>query len=157
MRVSSDSCQWYSVTVERTPEYGKFYLNMRETFFTVGVTEHWNRLLREVLESSPWRYWKHSWSRATCCRWSTLSGVLTRWFPEPSSNPNQSVTQYVSVWFFPSSPCLWFSRLSREVVVDPSLEVFKARLDGTGNNLICWSRPMAAGLEVDELWRSIPI
>ncbi|KFV72671.1 hypothetical protein N308_10561, partial [Struthio camelus australis] len=29
----------------------KFHLNLRENFFTVRVTEHWNRLLREVVES----------------------------------------------------------------------------------------------------------
>lgn len=48
--------------------------------------------------------------------------------------------------------------MCREVVVDPSLEVFKARLDGAGNKLICWkvSMPMAAGLEVDDFLSSIP-
>ncbi|GAB0176920.1 hypothetical protein GRJ2_000157200 [Grus japonensis] len=32
-------------------EHGKFHLNMRENFFTVRVTEHWNRLPREAVES----------------------------------------------------------------------------------------------------------
>ena len=33
-------------------EYRKFYINMLKNFFMVRVMEHWNRLLREVVESS---------------------------------------------------------------------------------------------------------
>ena len=31
---------------------------MRKNFFTVGVTEHWNRLPRKVVESSSLRIFK---------------------------------------------------------------------------------------------------
>ena len=34
-------------------EHRKFHTNMRRKFFTLGVSEHWNRLLREVVESLP--------------------------------------------------------------------------------------------------------
>ncbi|GAB0201053.1 hypothetical protein GRJ2_002570800 [Grus japonensis] len=32
-------------------EHGKFHLNMRRSFFPLGVTERWDRLPREVVES----------------------------------------------------------------------------------------------------------
>ena len=32
-------------------KYGKFCLNMRKNFFTLSVTEHWNRLPRGVVDS----------------------------------------------------------------------------------------------------------
>ncbi|KFV87623.1 hypothetical protein N308_00210, partial [Struthio camelus australis] len=33
------------------PKHRQFCLNMRKNFFTVRVTEHWNRLPREAVES----------------------------------------------------------------------------------------------------------
>ena len=44
-------------------------------------------------------------------------------------------------------------RLPREAVAAPSLEMFKAGLDGALSILVCWkvSLPMAGGLEPDDL------
>jgi len=44
-------------------------------------------------------------------------------------------------------------RLPREVVAAPSLDVFKARMDGVWSTLVWWkvSPLMAGGLERDEL------
>jgi len=46
-----------------------------------------------------------------------------------------------------------WNRLPRESADAPSLELFKARLDGTLSNLVWWkvSLPMAGGLELDDL------
>jgi len=46
-----------------------------------------------------------------------------------------------------------WNRLSTEIVDAPSLEVFKARLDGALSNLILWKMflPVAGGLELDDL------
>lgn len=37
----------------------EFHLNIRKNYFTVWVTEHWNRLSRKVVESPDWRYTGH--------------------------------------------------------------------------------------------------
>ncbi|PKU34236.1 hypothetical protein llap_15459 [Limosa lapponica baueri] len=55
--------------------------------------------------------------------------------------------------FFPVRAVRHRNRLPREVVDAPSLEVFKARLDGDLSNLVWWevSLPMAGALELDDL------
>jgi len=50
-----DSFQWRVAigpgAMAKKMEHRKFHINMQKNFLTVKVTEHWNRLPREVLES----------------------------------------------------------------------------------------------------------
>lgn len=52
-----------------------------------------------------------------------------------------------------------YSRLPRKVGNVPSLELFKAMLDGALSKMVYWnvSQPIAEGLELDDLSRSLPI
>jgi len=51
-------------------KHRKFHLNMRKNFFTLRMTEHWNRLPREVVESPFLEILKTRWTRscAACSR-----------------------------------------------------------------------------------------
>jgi len=55
--------------------------------------------------------------------------------------------------FFTMRVVKHWHRLPRALVDAPSLEVFKARLDGALSNLVWWKMPllMAEGLEPDDL------
>jgi len=44
----------------------KFHLNMRKNFFTLSVTEHWNRLPREVVEPPSLEIFKTRLDKVLC-------------------------------------------------------------------------------------------
>jgi len=47
-------------------KHGKFCLNMRKNFFPLRVTEHWNRLPREVVESASLEIFKTRLDKVLC-------------------------------------------------------------------------------------------
>ena len=53
--------------------HGKFHLNMRKNFFPLRVTEHWNRLPREVVDSPSLEIFKTHLDKVLCSLlWVTL-------------------------------------------------------------------------------------
>jgi len=49
-RIGPDSFQW-SWGNGHKPKHRKFHLTMRKNFFNLRVTDHWNRLPREIPKS----------------------------------------------------------------------------------------------------------
>lgn len=59
LRCQENGARFFSVVTsnrtmgnEQRLEHGKFHTNMGKNFFTFRVTEHWNKLPGEVVESS---------------------------------------------------------------------------------------------------------
>ena len=48
-------------------KHGKFRLDMRKNFFPLRVTEHWNRLPRDVAESPSLEILKTHLDKVLCC------------------------------------------------------------------------------------------
>jgi len=55
-----------SPTDGHKPKQRKFRLNMRKNFFPLRVTEHWNRLPREVVESPSLEIFKPHLDKILC-------------------------------------------------------------------------------------------
>jgi len=75
-------------------KHRKFHLNMRKNFFTLSVTEQWNRLPREVVESPSLKILKTRLDVFLCNLLSVnvlQQGGWTRWSPEVLSNPYPSM------------------------------------------------------------------
>jgi len=75
-------------------KHRKFYLNLRKNLFTLRVTEHWNRLPREVMESPSVEIFKTCLDEVLCSL--LLVNLLwqegwTRQCPDVPSNPCNSV------------------------------------------------------------------
>mgnify|MGYP001864532073 CR=1 FL=1 len=74
---------WWCVAVGqgvnfRKLEHKKFCTNMRNSFFTVRMMEHWNRLPREAVESPSMEIFGTFWmpTCVTYCRVPALAGDL---------------------------------------------------------------------------------
>ena len=76
-------------------KHRKFRLNMRKNFFPLRLTEPWNRLPREVVESPLWRYSRPAWTRssAACCRWPCFGRRIEL------DDPQRSLPTPTILWF----------------------------------------------------------
>jgi len=68
-RMQPASFQWCPVTgqgAKATNKHRKFHLNIRKNLLTLRVTEHWNRLPREVVESPSLEIFKTRLDKVLC-------------------------------------------------------------------------------------------
>ena len=76
-RMGPSSFQWCPATGQRGNrhklKHRKFHLNMRKNYFSLRVTEHWNRLPRDVAESPSLEIFKTRLDKVLCSLlWVTL-------------------------------------------------------------------------------------
>ena len=64
-------------------ELRKFHTHIRKNSFTLKVTEHWNRLLKEVEEPPSLKTFAWKLSCATYCREPPLAGVAPEGLFQP--------------------------------------------------------------------------
>ncbi|KAK4815528.1 hypothetical protein QYF61_003220 [Mycteria americana] len=123
---------------------GRFRLDTGGKFFTMRTISHWNYLPREVVDSpilDAFKIWldrvldlKRAYKKAG-------EGLFTRACSDRTRGNGFKLKQGrfrldIREKFFTMKVVRHWNRLPREVVDAPSLEVFKARLDGALNNLV---------------------
>ena len=79
-------------------KHRKVCLNMRKNFFPLRVTEHWNRLRREVVESPSLEIFKTCLDKqpaagAACCRWPCFGRRVGL------DDPQRSLSSPTILWF----------------------------------------------------------
>ena len=77
-------------------KHRKFHLDIRKNVFTLRVTEHWNRLRREAVESLSLEISKPAWMRscAVCCRWTYFGSGFGL------DDPQRSVPAPTILWYY---------------------------------------------------------
>ena len=106
----------------------KLQLNRRKNFFPLRMTEHWNRLPREVVESPSLEILKTRLDEVlcSCCRWPCFGRVVGL------DDPQRSLPPATVLWFCniggrenPSINCKGPSKVSLIVYIcNPNTELF---------------------------------
>ncbi|KAK4829854.1 hypothetical protein QYF61_007125 [Mycteria americana] len=141
---------------------GRFRLDTRKKFFKMRVVKHWNRLPREVVDAPSLEPFKDRlrvlglFSLEKRRLWGDLiaafqylkgayrkdgEGLFIRKCSERTRGNSFKLKEGrfrldIRKKFFTVRVLIYWNRLPREVGDAPSLEVFKARLDGALSNLI---------------------
>ncbi|KAK4830722.1 hypothetical protein QYF61_013172 [Mycteria americana] len=125
---------------------GTFRLDIRKRFFTERVVAHWNKLSREVVMAPSLSEFKEHLDDALSHIYlkgaykKAGEGLFTRARSDRTRGNGFKLKEgrfrlYTRSKFFTMRVVRHWNRLPKEVVDAPSLEVFKARLDGALSNL----------------------